>query len=106
MNKFLGLGQDPRTEAKDIESKIANYQTMAAKSPAPVRNFYIMEIKKLQNRLAVVQTQATEQSISDKSIVATKVGVSVLTIAGIGLAGLVGYNLWLSSKYIKAKTRE
>lgn len=105
LRTFFGLGDDPRVKAKVLEAKIANLQQQAAVSPAVVRNFIIQDIKKKQAELEVLRSQSIEQNISDKSIVASKVGVSVLTFAGIGLAGLVGYNLWLGSKYIKSRTK-
>ena len=100
----LLFGQDARTKAAALQAQIDNYTRMAQTAPGVVRNLYVMQIQKLQAEKAVLDSEAGEQHLSDLSAVVGKSAVAGIAVVGVGVAVLVGYNLWLGSKFIKKRT--
>jgi hypothetical protein len=86
----LLFGADPREEMAILAAKIENYRQLAAATNiGPLRNFYVLELNKMQQRYNSLVTQASErQAYADSVRAAQLLGLGVLVLGGAALTAI------------------
>ena len=101
------FGGDPREQAAKLSAKFENYRQLYKNAKTGVaKNFYAMQINKMEAQLEAVQEQAGEERAAVVTTQANKIGLILLLMGGTVAVGSVGWYFVQKAKTEKWKRRQ